>query len=81
VSRIARRLASVEAKLMPRQRELRGVIETHRLDAWPACKDSIAVSYEQCSEYGPTCGVNRSRIMAPLRYVVLLRGVPWLGLG
>jgi hypothetical protein len=81
VSRIARRLAAVEAKLMPRQRELLGVIETHRLDAWPACKDSTAATYEQCSEHGPTCGVNRSRVRAPIRHVVLLRGGPWLGLG
>ena len=78
---IARRLASVEAKMMPRERELLGVIETHRLDAWPGYKDSTAVSYEQCTEHGPTCGVNRSRVLAPVRYVVLLRGGSWLGLG
>ena len=75
------RLASVESKLMPREKELLGVIETHRLDAWPGCKDSTAVSYEQCTEHGPTCGVNRSSVMAPIRHVVLLRGGRCLGLG
>jgi hypothetical protein len=66
---------------MPREKELLGVIETHRLDAWPACKDSTGAHYEQCSEHPPTCGVSRSRVQAPVGYVVVLRGGPWLGIG
>ena len=81
MNRLSRRLASVEGKLRPKPTELLGTIELHYLHGWPECKDTPDTPFEQCTEHGPTCGVNVSRVMAPIKQVVLLRGGPWLGLG
>jgi hypothetical protein len=72
---IERRLAGVESLLQP-PGKLWGRLEIHWRDAWPACKDAPGV--EECSEHGPTCGVQVSRTRGRERVVVILGG-PWLG--
>jgi hypothetical protein len=72
---IERRLAGVESRLQPPEK-LPGQVEIHWRDAWPACKDAPGV--EQCSEHGPTCGVQVSRTRDPQHFVIIMGG-PWLG--
>jgi hypothetical protein len=75
VSRLSRRLASVEGRVAVKHSEAPGVIEIHLTRAWPACADH---GYEPCGDHAPTCGVSVRPFKTP-GLQVIIRGVPWLG--
>ena len=80
-----RRLAAMEAKLLPRPKvEPQGAYETHYTNAWPACNDIPGVKARQCSEHGPSCAVTVTPVHASIRRVTVLEGAPagpWMALG